>query len=282
VRCTRSHRCWIVLIIAVSVFLTVLPFINIERKQDELLFNLPPALLRVMSFQFKEVVSDIAFLNVLTHLSEMRTQEDTKRYLPEQYEWIFKSLNNSVALDPYFADPYNLLNSSLIWDQYKTSEVNTLIAKGADLRSWDYLLAFYTGFNYYYFLDDYEKSFVYFKQASQRSGGNPFYDRLASKVAYQANKTDLAIEYLEEQILNSEKEGRNDVSKSLNKRLLTLKGIRRIELSIESYQKKYGKYPSSIDELIIKGLLDSLPPEPSGGRYFIDKLGRVRSDKDLN
>ena len=78
-----------------------------------------------------------------------------------------------MALDPYFLDPYNLMNSALIWDRYKLSEVNDLIAKGADVRTWD-SPAFFAGFNYYYFLNNSDRSFSYLKEASRRSGGNPF------------------------------------------------------------------------------------------------------------
>lgn len=272
---------WVVLAAAVALYLTVLPLANVHRQQHEQLFSLPPKLLRVMTFQFREAAGDIAFLNALVFLGDTRTQPETHRYLPEQYEWIHNTLKNAAALDPYFLDPYYLMNSALIWDSYKLAEVNDLIAKGADTRNWDYLLAYYAGFNYYYFLDNGDKSFRYLTEASKRSGGNFFYDSLASLVAYKANKTELAIAYLEEQIRQAGQEGRGHTVESLKLRLDGLKGIRQIEVAVESYRKLFGSIPALINELKTAGLLTAIPVAPSGGSFFIDSEGRVRSEKDL-
>lgn len=272
---------WVTCVVAVAVYLAVLPLTVVERPRYEQRFTLPPQVLRITALQFKEAAADISFLNALSYLGGIRTQKGTGRYLPEQYAWIHGTLINSAALDPYFLDPYNLMNSALIWDRYKLEEVNSLIAKGADTRNWDALLPFYAGFNYYYFLDNGDKSFLYLKEASKREGGNPFYDNFAARVAYKANKTDLAIAYLEEQIRQAELEGRKHTVEPIRKRLDTLKGIRLIEVALESYRKLFGRLPASVAELKTTGLLATIPFEPGGGKYYIDAEGRVRAEKDL-
>lgn len=266
---------------SVAIYLSVLPLATVERPRYENLFTLPPHILKIVSPQFKEVSADIAFLNALTYLGGIRTQSGSNRYLPQQYEWVHNSLKNAAALDPYFLDPYYLMNSALIWDRYKLAEVNDLIARGADIRTWDSYLPFLAGFNYYYFLDDNNKSFTYLKEASKRAGGNSFYDSLASRVAYQANKTEFAIAYLEQQIYQAEKEGRSSSVESLVSRLQVLQGIRKIEVAVEAYRKRYGKLPGSVGELLSLKLLDSITKEPNGGSYYLDPDGRVYSTKDL-
>lgn len=272
---------WITLCAGIIIYLMMLPLATVEKPRHEQLFTLPPKVLRVMSFQFKEAAADISFLNALVFLGSTRTQPKTHLYLPEQYNWIHNTLKNSASLDPYFLDPYNLMNSSLIWDRYKLAEVNELIASGADKRDWDYLLAYYAGFNYYYFLDDGDKSFSYLTEASKRSAGNPFFDNLAARVAYKASKTELAIMYLEEQIREAELKGLKASVSNLERRLELLKGIRQIEVAVEAYQKLFNRPPASIDELTKLGLLTTIPKEPNGGRYYLDPDGKVRSTKDL-
>jgi hypothetical protein len=259
----------------------MLPQATVEKPRHEQLFTLPPKILRVMSFQFKETAADISFLNALVFLGGTRTQPKTHMYLPEQYNWIHNTLKNSASLDPYFIDPYNLMNSSLIWDRYKLAEVNELIASGADKRDWDYLLAYYAGFNYYYFLDDGDKSFRYLTEASKRSAGNPFFDNLAARVAYKANKTELAIAYLEQQIHQAELEGRLYSTESIKRRLMILKEIRKIELAVESYRGLFAKNPANINELVSLKLLALIPDELRGGSYYLDPDGKVHSTKDL-
>ena len=276
-----SHIPLITFLCGVLLYLAMLPLATVERPRYEQLFALPPKILKIASPQFHEVAADIAFLNALTFLGGIRTVPGTDRFLPQQYEWVHNNLKNAAALDPYFLDPYYLMNSALVWDRYKTDEVVDLIARGADTRSWDSYLPFLTGFNYYYFLDNYDKSFFYLQMASRRAGGNQFYDSLASRVAYRANKTELGIAYLEEQIRQAEMGDKGNTTYLLKRRLETLKGIREIEVALDSYRSLFGRLPASVGELKTAGLLKSIPREPGGGKYFIDDKGRVASDTDL-
>lgn len=278
----RAHLIpWFSALCGVVLYLYALPLATVSKPRHEQLFALPANLLRVVTGQFKEISADISFLNALTWLGGTRPHPETGRYQPYQYEWLYQTLKNSTTLDPYFLDPYHLLNSALMWDRYKEAEVNMMIAAGADTRTWDYILPFFAGFNYYYFLNDGNQSFRYLKLASHRSGGHPFYDSLAARVAYKANKTDLAIAYLEEQVRQATLEGQKFRQESLENRLKTLKEIRQIEIAVETYQKLFSRPPSNIDELTTLKLLATIPKEPNGGSYYLDPDGRVRSTKDL-
>jgi len=281
-RTARSSTLLIITFLcAVALYLSMLPLATVEHPRYEHFFALPPKILKIVSPQFNGVASDISFLNALTYLGDARTQPGTHRYLPQQYEWVYNTLKNAAALDPYFLDPYYLMNSALIWDRYKLAEVNALIAKGADTRTWDSSLPFFAGFNYYYFLDENDKSFTYLKEASKRAGGNSFYDSLASRVAYKANKTEFAIAYLQQQIFKAEQNGEGDSVKSLVHRLQVLQGIHKIEVAVDAYRKRYDKLPDSVSELLSLKLLDSIPKEPNGGSYYLDMDAKVHSTKDL-
>lgn len=263
------------------LYILVMPHAVQVRPQHEQLFTIPVNLLRVVSGQFGGLAADASFLNAHTYLGAARTQKGTGRYLPEQYAWIHQSLKNSVELDPYFMDPYYLMNSALVWDRYNLDDVLAVMAKGADLRAWDAMLPFFVGFNYYYFLNKGDLSVEYLRLASKRSGGNPFYDTLAARIAYKANKTELGIAYLEQQINQAELEGSLHSIDPLKRRLEVLKGIRKIELAVESYQKLFSKLPGSIEELVRLGMLDQIPKDDLGGVYILDEQGRVRSTKDI-
>ena len=266
---------WITGTAAVIVYLLCLPLAVVERPRQEQLFTLPPKLLRIVAFQFKEAAADISFLNASAFLGGKALQN------AQQYSWMFSTLKNSAALDPYFLDPYYLMNAALIWDHYKLKEVNDLIAKGADMRTWDKLLPFYAGFNYYYFLDDGVRSFRYLTEASKRSGGNPLYDSLAARVAYKANKTEFAISYLENQIQQAEQHGNKGKTIDLERRLAVLKAIRQIETAELSYQNLFGTLPATVNELLSRGLLPELPIDPYGGTFYIARDGSIKTTSDM-
>lgn len=279
-RQAANFTVWGVLVVATLLYLNLLPKASLDRPRSEQLVTLPPAVLRILSLQFKEVMADVTFLKALVYLGGNHPQADTHRYLSSQYEWVYGTLKNSVALDPYFQDPYYLMNSALMWDRYKLDEVNRVIAQGADTRSWDEILAFFVGFNYYYFLEDSNNSLRYLKEASKRSGGNPFYDVFAARIAYKANKTELAIAYLEQQVQQATLEGRLYSLDPLKTRLEALKRIRKIELAVESYQNLFSRLPQDINELVKLGMLDSVPQDDLGGHYYLDAQGRVKSTND--
>jgi len=263
-----------------ALYFYALPMVTVKKTQHEQLFALPANVLRIVSIQFKELSADMLFLNALTWLGGAKPQQATRRYLPEQYEWLHNTLKNSVTLDPYFMDPYYLMNSALVWDRYKIEEVLPVMANGADIRTWDQLLPFFVGFNYYYFLSNGEQSIYYLNVASKRSGGNPFYDTLAARIAYKVNKTELGIAYLEQQIHQAELEGRLYSVEPLKSRLEVLKGIRKIELAVESYQNLFSRVPQDINELVKLRMLDSVPQDDLGGHYYLDDQGRVKSTND--
>lgn len=266
---------WFTGVAAATLYLICLPQAAVQHPPGTQLFTLPPKLLRVAAFQFREAAADISFLNASAFLGGRAPKNQ------EQYAYIYNSLKNSVALDPFFLDPYYLMNAVLIWDRYKPEEVNDLIAKGADKRTWDKLLPFFAGFNYYYFLDDGIKSFRYLTEASKRSGGNPLYDSLAARVAYKANKTEFAISYLENQIQQAEQQGEKGKTRDLEQRLGVLKAIRQIEIAVESYQKLFGALPSSVEELAKLRLLFSIPADPYGGTFYIAKDGSIKTTSNM-
>lgn len=272
---------WFSAITGVAIYLFFLPLASVERAKEEQLITLPAEVLKIVSLQFKELTADITFLNTLVFLGSGKEQKKSGKYLPEQYEWVFKMLKNGVTLDPYFVDNYYLMNSALIWNQYKLADVNSLIAKGADYRSWDVMLPFFAGFNYYYFLNDNDKSFHYLSEASKRSGGNPFYDLLASRVAYKANKIELAVSYLEYQIKKAEEEGRRADTVELGKRLAALQAVKQLETALQTYRKLFTGSPAELNELVSKGLLTAMPKDPFGGKFYIDKDGFVKTTSNL-
>jgi len=39
---------------------------------------------------------------------------------------------------------------------------------------------------------------------------------------------------------------------------------------VEEFEKKHGRQPHALSELVINAIIDSIPSEPHGGRYYLD------------
>lgn len=194
-------------------------------------------------------------------------------YIPPDYRGMRNIFEATVKLDPYNMDGYYFAQAVLVWDMKQVSAANELLEYGMKYRTWDFLLPFFAGFNYGYFLHDYEMAAKYFKRVGDLTG-NELSINLAGRYMYEAGRTDLAIAYL----TTMEKNATNAaIKQSFKLRLEAFKGVKLIETARNSYVKNHGRLPVSLDILLEQGYLEKLPIDPYGGSFFLDEKGQVRS-----
>jgi competence protein ComGC len=134
------------------------------------------------------------------------------------------------------------------------------------------------GFNEFYFLHDNAKASEYLMQSSKKPGAAPILASLATRLAYKASRTEIAIMFLQQTI-----EGTKDKieRESLEKRLKALQRVFILEKAVTAYKMNSGRIPVSLNDLLSQGVLKRLPKDPYGGEFFIDKDGTVKTTSDL-
>ncbi|OGW38824.1 MAG: hypothetical protein A2010_03915 [Nitrospirae bacterium GWD2_57_9] len=202
---------------------------------------------------------------------------DTPKVKDWEWKWLYNILDASTGLDPYFLDPYYVANANLTWGAGMVEETNVLLGKGSHYRDWDWQLPFFRGFNYFYFLGKNNEAAQSLLEASRRPGANPLFASLAAKLMFKENKTEEAVLFLEEIVKTTED---NVLKKLYLVRLESLKAILALEQAVAVYKKRYGIAPVKIEALIQKGVLNELPKEPYGGKYYIDPQGAIKTTKE--
>jgi len=251
---------------------------------------MPSPVLKIVALEFDGIASDFMFLKALVFLGGTleRTElpvlikdpfanRETSRIKEGEWKWLYRVLDASTGLDPYFFDPYYVANANLTWGGGLIREANLLLEKGSQYRTWDWQLPFYVGFNNFFFLHDNIKASEYLIEASRRPGGNPGFASLASKLAYKENRTENSILLLEEIIKTTDKEA---LKKMYLIRLEALKSIHTIEKAVAAYKKRFGKTPRTIEELLKRHVLKELPIDPYRGEYYVDPQGTVRTTSE--
>ncbi len=190
---------------------------------------------------------------------------------------LFETIQTSILLNPYNEDAYYFAQAAFTWNIGHAKDVNRLLKYVAKYRTWDFLPPFFIGFNYAYFLKDYDKAAVYYKKASAISHSELF-TNLAARYFYEGGRTELGISYLKMMIKITRKKS---VKKVYEIRLKALDAIYKIEQAIKKYEHKYHKKPQSIKELLNAGFLDEIPKDPYGGKFYIDKKGKVQTTSKL-
>lgn len=269
------------LVILVMVHYFSLGKITAEAKLlprgEEVAYVLPAPVLKITALEFHGLVSDLLFLRSLVFLGSTYERREEPPVKVWEWKWLYRVLDVSTDLDPYFLDPYYFGNANLTWGGGLITEANTLLEKGILHRSWDFLLPFYKGFNEFYFLGDNEKASESLMEASRRPGASPLYASLAVKLAYKERRTENAILF-QEYILDHTKEP--ELRKEYETRLNALRGLGYLEKALVEYKGRFGRYPRKIEELITKHIITEMPSEPYGGNYYIDQQGQVKTTSE--
>jgi tetratricopeptide (TPR) repeat protein len=190
---------------------------------------------------------------------------------------LYRTVETSVLLNPYNEDAYYFAQGAFNWEVGQTKAVNSILKYVMKYRTWDFKLPFFLGFNYAYFLKDYKEAAKYYKKAGEMTG-SPLFNKLAARYLYEGGDTALGISYLKFLIKSERDEKRRKVYLI---RLKALEGINQIEIALKKYKEKYKTLPKNIDELVAKGFLKSIPKDPYGGEYYLDKNGKVRTTSKM-
>ncbi len=240
-------------------------------------FVLPSPVLKITSFEFKGIVSDLLFIKAMVFMGSTYERKDEPRIKPEEWHWLDKVLTASTDLDPYFIDPYYLANAHLTWDGGMIRETNILLEKGTRYRDWDWMLPFFAGFNSFFFLHDNAKAAEFLLTASQRPGPSEQLLSLASRLAYKEKKAENAIVFLEAIAKRTDDER---LQKEYETRIRALRTRLYLERSVTAYKARFGRPPDSLQRMIEKGIMKKIPRDPYGGKFSVSPDGEITCTSD--
>ena len=274
----RTIAIIVFLIILASLHVIALGKSTVEWKQlprgEDNAIVLPSPLLKITALEFDGLVSDFLFLDAIVFYGGTHSRTERPRIKEWEWQWLDKTLSASTDLDPYFLDPYLFGNAIFTWEAGMIHEANDLLAKGSRHRTWDWMLPFFTGFNYFYFLQENEKAAEFLMEASRRPEANPMLASIASKLAFKERRTETSIQFLEEMLPRTDDEL---TKQRFRKRIEALRGILLLEQAVAQYQKRYHVKPRSFELLVAKGIIQKVPQDPYGGKFYLDPSGSVKS-----
>ena len=84
----------------------------------------------------------------------------------------------------------------------------------------------------------------------------------------------VAIDFLEEMIRNTTSE---KLRKWMMMRLQALRFVSLLEDAVDRYRQRYNSKPQNLRMLVEGGIIKAVPPDPYGGKFYLDQRGRVRT-----
>ena len=140
-------------------------------------------------FGYRQCVADIFWLKAVQIIGE-------KTISKEQYDTLYQMVDQVTTLDPLFIDAYVMGGVIFAFRGNMPERSNALLHKGhqANPKNWEIL--FYTGFNDYFYFQNYLSAADNISKAALLPGANPLIARLASRLYVASGNPDTAIAFL--------------------------------------------------------------------------------------
>lgn len=244
------------------------------RSLEEKLGYIPSKeILKISALDHKALIGDWLSFRVITYYGGKIDPALAGKTRDIEFPNMYRFMDAATYLDPYNIDAYYFTEAAFTWGLGRIKEVNKILERGLESRQWDSMIPFFMGFNYFYFLKDYKNASIYMKIASERAK-NPLFANLTARFLYESEETGLAIEFLKIMIGEIHNEA---MKRELMIRLKALEAVKYLEDGLNAFKKRYSRAPKDIEELLNSGIIERIPEDPYGGRFYIDNMGKVRS-----
>ena len=201
-----------------------------------------------------------------------------KQNTPSEYEWIYHALDVITTLDPQYAYAYYVGGNILGDLAHRPDLSNRLLEKGAVANPNVWFIPFLIGYNHYFLLDDPAKGAEYIMKAASLPGCPAYLPGLATRMAAEAGSPDTALVFLEGRLRETQDPQMREILVYRMKEVIIERDLRILESAVESYREQHRALPATFTDLLVEGILPTLPQEPFGGNYRLDpKTGLVSS-----
>jgi hypothetical protein len=240
-------------------------------KAAELMYLPKGEYLKKVSLEYNMLMADLLWLKTIQVMGE-------KNVPPENAKWIYNALDVASDLDPLFSYMYEGggIFLSTVTGEFELS--NKLLRKGFDNNPQSWHLPFYLGVNYFLHMEDYKRAAYFMGRAAEIPGRPAVVALLATRLYAEAGDPRFALELVERVYENTQDErARSELEKRM-KELVVEINLSDLTKAVDAFHKQFNRYPGSVQDLLVSGLISRPPSDPLGGRYIIDPAtGEVKS-----
>jgi len=245
---------------------------NLVGKR-EFLFIPKANVMKHFTFGFDNFIADVYWLRCIQYAAE-------RKYTKNGLEWMYRSIDLITELDPRFKTAYLFGGIVLAFDRRFMDESIAVLEKGMKNLPDEWNFPFYIGFNYFFYLREFEKAAEYLMKASRLPGAPKYLPLLATRLLAEARKPETALAFLKSMLDRTKDPTLREKIKNRIKRVIVERDIIYLEQKVIEFEKLYGRKPVSLKDLLDRGIIERLPREPFGGYYYLDRLsGGVKSSK---
>ncbi|MBA3002788.1 MAG: hypothetical protein FP813_02910 [Desulfurivibrio sp.] len=248
-----------------------------SESSQQLSHPLPPVIQKIALGYLHQLGGEMQFIKASVFYGGVKPGRDPLEYA----EPLAQHFTAAATLHPQFIDTYFLCQAILPYINTDYARyANSVLTKGMTALPNNYVLPFFAGFNYFYYLDEPLEAARLFHLAAKRPNGPPMLEHLANLLSAEGGNIYAALiglrgMYASEQDEQVKKRYAEEIT-AFEKAVTVLEAIRR-------YEKMKGTPPVALSDLVP----DYLQAIPDVGPIFTlewkpPHLGIVRVAKKKN
>jgi hypothetical protein len=244
---------------------------------------IPADIERVLSLGFRSLLSDVSYLQAVQIYGDRRYLKVRMETKQRHALAVYRLLDDATLLDPAFNYAYvfganTIPVPTLEGTALNVDETVALLRRGMANGGQDWRIPFYLSYFLSSYLGDLRGSAEAMAEAARRPKHPEYVPLLATRLAAEGGAIEAGIQIAKAMAANTDS---SDLRRQYVERvnLLTMeRDLRALEGAIERYRQADGHPPAALQELVTKGLIPAIPPEPHGGTYeLVLPEGSVRS-----
>jgi len=244
----------------------------LHQERDELVLR-SGKLLKAMSLEYAPLMADIYWTRVVQYYGDKRERHDSN------FELLWPLLDVTTTLDPNLLVAYRFGSTFLSEPSPRGAghpELGIeLLERGikANPEYW----RFYEdlGFVYYFELKDYARASAAFAEGSKNPDAQIWMKVMAAKIAAEGESLQTSI-FLWNEVYQSTKDPQVKENALTHLQLLRVQqDCKQLDALADEFQKRTGRHPSRLVELVQAGLLPRVPVDPAGYPYVFGPDGKA-------
>ena len=282
---TQKSKAWLLLLIVPLGFEGIWRLqhsIDAQRaalgqERDDVLLR-SGKLLKVMSLEYAPFLADIYWTRVVQYYGNKHVRKDAN------LELLWPLLDITTTLDPNLLVAYRFgaafLSPRAPGGAGRPDLAVQLIQRGIQANPEYWRLYEDLGFVYYFDMKDYQRASEAFLEGSKKPGAYLWMKVMAAKIAAEGESYATSL-FLWNDIYESTSDPLVKRNALLHLQLLKVKeDCRQLDALADEYEKRFGRRPSRISEMVQAGLLRGIPGDPLGYAYVFGEDGKAELNLD--
>ncbi|WP_224243971.1 tetratricopeptide repeat protein [Hyalangium gracile] len=234
-------------------------------------------MLRVLGAGQRSLVTDYYWLQAIQAAGRGSESKDPTRYLD-----LFYYADLVTDLDPKFHKVYqyagNTIPTNLGREQWvNTAEARKILEKGVKQFPEDANLRLFLAYNLSYFFEEHEAAAEHLRIAATLPNRNKYVPEFASRMLAFNRRFDAALALVEAFRDNETDPEMREMFEERVAEIQLEQLLVKVDDAIAAFKKREGRMPATMSELVAKGDLPEIPPDPMGGYIGFEPDGKSYS-----